>query len=100
MPRLKQNLKDMLGKYPNIYWIGCYLVATPVITAAIFIMAIVADTEVTLNGQKYPGWAHAIGWIIVVIVLIPIPLGLFWELRGTNYDFLRASSIRLDYRFR
>ena len=82
----------MLGKNPNIYWIVCYLVATPVITFAIFIMAIIADSEVTLNNQKYPGWAHAIGWIIVVVVLIPIPAGFFWEWRGTRFDFKQASS--------
>lgn len=93
MPRLKKNLKEMLGKYPNIYWIACYLVATPVITAAIFIMAIVANSEVTLNKQPYPTWAHVIGWLIVTLVLIPIPIGLFLELRRANYDFKKASLV-------
>ncbi len=30
--RLKRDLKLMSGKYPNMYWIACFLVLTPLFT--------------------------------------------------------------------
>ncbi|CAF0793372.1 unnamed protein product [Brachionus calyciflorus] len=70
---IKKDLKLMLGVEPNYYWIVCFAIV-PVITFGIFIITIISNTEVTLNNYHYPGWAHAIGWIIVVIVLCPVPI--------------------------
>ncbi len=32
IPRLKKDLYLMRGSYPNIYWVVCYLVITPLVT--------------------------------------------------------------------
>jgi len=30
--RIKENLKAMLGSYPNIFWVICFVVTAPIIT--------------------------------------------------------------------
>ena len=37
------------------------------------IFAIISDSEVKLNDYKYPPGAHIFGWIIVALLLCPIP---------------------------
>ncbi len=79
----------MLGFYPNIYWIVCFSILTPVFSIvnsfllkyfswininnnilknfffflkSILIVSIIANPEVTLANYVYPTWAHVIGW--------------------------------------
>ena len=35
--RLKEDIKLMLGSYPNIYWVACFKLFTPIITIVIYI---------------------------------------------------------------
>ncbi|CAF0771883.1 unnamed protein product [Brachionus calyciflorus] len=78
--RLKEDIKLMLGHYPNIYWIACFKFFTPIFTLAAVIVSIVANAEVVLNNYKYPEWAHTVGYIIVAIILSPIPIGFLLSL--------------------
>ncbi len=95
--RLNQDVKQMLGTKLNYYWISCFCFFTPVLAIvfvfflfykliysivktkiyfaylkSIFLISIIANTEVTLNKYRYPKWAHAIGWSTVSILLLPV----------------------------
>ena len=38
------------------------------------IFAIISNSEVKLNDYSYPIGAHVFGWLLVVLVLAPIPV--------------------------
>lgn len=77
----------MRGKYPNIFWKACIGFITPVLTIGGVILALIANTEVTLNDYHYPRWAHCIGWSIVCLILSPI--FIFFEINLSKYNFVR-----------
>ena len=54
----------MRGNNPNLYWVICYLVVTPVVTIVALILALAANAEVKLNDYIYPTWAHAVNQTI------------------------------------
>ena len=87
--RLKENLKMMSGKYPNVYWAACYSFLTPVATISGLVLALIANSEVKLNEYRYPQWAHNIGWGFVLIILAPILL--FYHISLSRYNFARVS---------
>lgn len=62
------------------------------------IFAIISDSEVTLNNYKYPAGAHAIGWICVVIILLPIPV-YFGMTVYKNYKTYGFTNLRAVYTF-
>jgi hypothetical protein len=41
---------------------------------AVIIVSILSSSPVKLNGYVYPGWANAVGWVIVAIILAPLPI--------------------------
>ena len=70
----------MLGSTPNFYWVYSWKFITPFCTFAVIIVAIVSNSEVTLGDYRYPFYAHIIGWTIVGICMLPIPLCFTLEL--------------------
>lgn len=88
--RFKEDLKMMSGKYVNMYWTACIAVITPVLTCGGVIIAIIANSEVTLNDYHYPRWAHIVGWSIVCLIMSP--LFIFFEISLSKYNFVRIWS--------
>ncbi|RNA18280.1 Sodium- and chloride-dependent glycine transporter 2 [Brachionus plicatilis] len=72
--RLKEDIKLMLGHYPNIYWVVCYKILTPLGTFAAVLLSLIANSKISLNDYQYPMWSQIVGYIIVVLVLSPIPI--------------------------
>lgn len=55
----------------------------------IFMTTVAFNSPVTYNGQRYPDWAHALGWIAALTSMICIPIGIIHTLsvsRGTLYQ--------------
>ena len=82
--RIKEDIKLMSGKSPNLYWVLCFAILTPIATISGFVLALIANQEITLNGYHYPLWAHSIGWTIVIIILAP--LVIFFHLNLSKYN--------------
>ena len=70
------------------------------------IFSIISDSEVKLNDYKYPIGAHVFGWILVVIVLSPIPIYFcmhifkMYKVYGFKLQYLNNVSLTYLYRIR
>ncbi|XP_047497598.1 sodium- and chloride-dependent GABA transporter ine-like [Penaeus chinensis] len=74
--RLAENLKEMTGKLPSLYFRCCWSFAAPVLIFAIWIFSLVDYKDPTYdNGKyKYPNWAIGTGWIIASLSILPTPI--------------------------
>jgi len=69
-----KDLALMIGGEPSIFWKVCWAVS-PVILLALFVPSLYTWKEPLYNDQiPYPDWAHLIGWILVGISAVQIPL--------------------------
>lgn len=75
--RFREDIKLMLGVYPNKFWSPCFLVITPLLSIAILIISVFKNETVKYNDYNYPDWAHGIGWFIVGLLLLPIVIIFF-----------------------
>lgn len=76
------DLEMILGKKPKPfwgYWFACWTVVTPVMLLFILIYSSVNYGRVTLNSYVYPKWADNIGFGMVGLALIFVPVCAFLE---------------------
>ncbi|XP_018371466.1 PREDICTED: sodium-dependent nutrient amino acid transporter 1-like isoform X2 [Trachymyrmex cornetzi] len=69
-----EDLEFMLDRKPSVYWRMCWFIVTPFILITIFIYTIATLSPLTYGGTSLPGYAHAIGWTILSIGVVQIPL--------------------------
>ncbi|XP_067864282.1 sodium- and chloride-dependent GABA transporter 1 [Heptranchias perlo] len=92
--RLSQNITEMLGKGPNIFFRACWLVLSPVLILVVMVFVIIEFEPARYGSYKYPEWAQGLGWIIALTSLIWIPAGVvhtLLTLKGSFYERLAKS---------
>ncbi|CAK9826613.1 Sodium- and chloride-dependent GABA transporter ine [Anthophora retusa] len=84
--RLCNNVKEMTGRKPSIYFRFCWLIAAPLLIMAVWVFSLIDYEPPTYhNGEyKYPWWAEAIGWGIASLSLICIPAFAIYEFVKAN----------------
>lgn len=70
---------------PYLFITWCFI--SPTILLLIIIRLVVNPDIVAVNGKALPNWAQALGWLIVVLTLLPIPV-------FAVYEFIKAYKIR------
>ncbi|GFY50126.1 sodium-dependent serotonin transporter [Trichonephila inaurata madagascariensis] len=86
--RFSDQVKEMLGYRPGIFWRVCWKYISPVFILCIFIFAIVQYKDLTLNDYTYPKWAIGIGWILTASSLLCIPGYITYYLVTTPGTYL------------
>ncbi|XP_033505661.2 sodium- and chloride-dependent GABA transporter ine [Epinephelus lanceolatus] len=92
--RLSDNLKEMTGKRPNIYFRLCWLIVAPGLVAVILIFSIIQFKPARYEHYVFPPWAQGVGWVIAMGSIIWIPLGAvhtLWVLPGSLMQKLKLS---------
>ncbi|XP_046584048.1 sodium-dependent proline transporter-like [Haliotis rubra] len=74
--RLYDDLEMMIGYRVSPVWKAMWLVATPLFVFVLFIAGLTSMSPVALGGREFPYWAQAVGWLIAVCPLLPIPVGM------------------------
>ncbi|XP_046542275.1 sodium- and chloride-dependent glycine transporter 2-like [Haliotis rubra] len=72
--RFMEDIKMMLGRRPNPYWVINWVFLTP---AALLFLLIVSASQYTpafYGDYKFPLWAEGIGWCMVVAPVITVIL--------------------------
>jgi len=83
-----KDIKLMLGFEPNWFWKATWTVISPLFLLVIFISSIVSWTDPKYNKVvPYPDWAHAVGWAIVGLSAVQIPL---WAILMTIYYAIKG----------
>ncbi|XP_041364133.1 sodium- and chloride-dependent betaine transporter-like [Gigantopelta aegis] len=73
--RLMSDIRMMLGYTPSIVIKISWKFIAPTIILSLWLLSYIKYEPIRYAGQYYPAWAESIGWLLMVIVLIPIPGG-------------------------
>ncbi|XP_012286546.1 sodium- and chloride-dependent GABA transporter ine isoform X1 [Orussus abietinus] len=100
--RLCNNVKEMTGRLPSMYFRFCWLVAAPLLIMAVWVFSLIDYEPPTYhNGDyKYPWWAETIGWGIASLSLVCIPAFAVYVLlraEGKTFSEKLRNSIKPDF---
>ncbi|XP_048777264.1 sodium- and chloride-dependent glycine transporter 1 [Ostrea edulis] len=72
--RFYKDIELMIGYQPCLWWKICWMVITPVTIICIWLFSVTQLSPVTYGDYKYPDVAIAIGWMLGLVSLLPVPL--------------------------
>ncbi|KAI8782629.1 sodium- and chloride-dependent GABA transporter ine [Biomphalaria glabrata] len=85
--RLADNIRVMTGTKPNIFFIICWFVLSPLLIGGIWIFSMIQYQSLSIANYTYPDWATGLGWIIALLSVLCIPAGMahaVYSAKGTN----------------
>ncbi|XP_067683461.1 sodium- and chloride-dependent GABA transporter 1-like [Haliotis asinina] len=78
-----ENLREMLGFYPSVFWKVAWCVTTPAITLGVTIFTMSSFKPVKYIEYEFPTWAHAIGALLALSSIGIIPVYAVFKLIAT-----------------
>ncbi|KAL8616370.1 hypothetical protein ACOMHN_032224 [Nucella lapillus] len=85
--RFSDDIELMLGHRPGIFMKLCWCFVTPFLMLGAFIFTLVTYKLPVYDGYVYPSEANALGFLISVIPIIPIPIFMVKELLSHSGSF-------------
>lgn len=86
--RFCDDIKDMIGFYPGIYWQICWKFAAPLFLLFIIVYGLMGYEPLSYEGYIYPTWANVLGWLIAMSSVAMIPGMAIYKLIVTPGTFL------------
>lgn len=81
--RFCDDIKDMIGFAPGLYWRVCWRFAAPVFLLFIIVYGLLGYEPLTYENYVYPTWANALGWMIAGSSVACIPAMAIYKLATT-----------------
>ncbi|KAI3380431.1 hypothetical protein SNEBB_001657 [Seison nebaliae] len=72
--RFYDNIYDMVGFYPFIWFKITWLVLTPLLCFSIAIWAFIEESPAKYEDYNYPKWSIVMGWMIACSSILAIPV--------------------------
>jgi solute carrier family 6 dopamine transporter-like protein 3 len=91
--RFCDDIKDMIGFAPGIYWRVCWKFVAPIFLLFIMIYGLIGYEPLTYEDYVYPAWANALGWSIAGSSMLMIPLMAIYKLIVTPGTFRQRLTI-------
>lgn len=89
--RFCDDLEFMLGFRPNYFWQICWAIVAPLVLAFIFIYGLTDLKRITYGKDiQYPEWADGVGWVLVLITVLQIPIWAIFVLIKNRKDLSKV----------
>ena len=75
-----ENVREMIGYKPGIYWRLCWKFISPTFLIAVIVSAIVNNPPLRYQNYLYPPWAVALGWGFALSSVAMVPLVACYKL--------------------
>lgn len=72
--RFCDDIRDMIGVSPGIYWRVCWKFMAPIFLMFITVYGLIGYEPLSYEGYVYPAWANILGMCIAGSSIIMIPL--------------------------
>ncbi|CAH2086154.1 unnamed protein product [Euphydryas editha] len=90
--RFCEDIRDMIGFRPGLYWRICWRFAAPAFLLFITAYGLMDYEPLSYDNYVYPLWANALGWVIAGSSVICIPTVAIYKIlttKGTFFERLR-----------
>uniref|UniRef100_A0A182NI32 Transporter n=1 Tax=Anopheles dirus TaxID=7168 RepID=A0A182NI32_9DIPT len=91
--RFCNDIRDMIGFAPGIYWRVCWKFVAPLFLLFIIIYGLIGHEPLSYEDYVYPSWANVLGWCIAGSSMIMIPLMASYKLIVTPGSFRQRMKI-------
>ncbi|KAI1292294.1 Sodium-dependent serotonin transporter [Halotydeus destructor] len=89
--KFSEQIKEMLGFRPGIFWRTCWGYISPVFLFFTFMAAMFRYKDLEWQGYQYPRWSIGVGWTLTLSSLLCIPayaIYLILRTKGSLYERL------------
>ncbi|KAG6449405.1 hypothetical protein O3G_MSEX006068 [Manduca sexta] len=90
--RFCEDIRDMIGFRPGVYWRVCWRFAAPAFLLFIIAYGLLDYEPLRYEDYVYPGWANALGWAIAGSSVVCIPAVAIYKMittKGTFFERLQ-----------
>lgn len=92
--RFCDDIRDMVGFYPGIYWRVCWKFVAPIFLLFIIVYGLLQYQPLQYDNYYYPDWANTLGWCIAGSSVMMIPLVAIIQILKTRGTFRQVSDTR------
>ncbi|XP_053625464.1 sodium-dependent dopamine transporter [Plodia interpunctella] len=85
--RFCEDIRDMIGFRPGVYWRVCWRFAAPAFLLFIIAYGLLDYEPLQYESYVYPGWANALGWAIAGSSVMCIPTVAIYKILTTKGSF-------------
>lgn len=95
--RFCDDIRDMVGFYPGIYWRICWKFVAPFFLLFITVYGLFGHQPLQYDDYYYPEWANNLGWCIAGSSVMMIPLVAIIQILKTRGTFSQVNMSFLHF---